>query len=165
MCIQCQSVSIENGGLRGGSVAGLQRKAKRFNSQARTKKAIISLLNGKDVFAVLPTGFGKSLIYQSFVFSKEIIHGHSPSVIVVIPLRSIVQEQLTSNEFNLKAVELSLQDDVLKNVSEGEVEVVYASAENVLNDKFLSILRDSNSPFRRRLKLIVVDESHTVFTW
>ena len=129
------------------------------------KKAIISLLNGKDVFAVLPTGFGKSLIYQSFVFSKEIIHGHSPSVIVVIPLRSIVQEQLTSNEFNLKAVELSLQDDVLKNVSEGEVEVVYASAENVLNDKFLSILRDSNSPFRRRLKLIVVDESHTVFTW
>ena len=136
MCIQCQSVSIENGGLRGGSVAGLQRKAKRFNSQARTKKAIISLLNGKDVFAVLPTGFGKSLIYQSFVFSKEIIHGHSPSVIVVIPLRSIVQEQLTSNEFNLKAVELSLQDDVLKNVSEGEVEVVYALAENVLNDKF-----------------------------
>ena len=83
---------------------------------------------------------------------KEIIDGHSPSVIVVIPLRSIVQEQLASNEFNLKAVELSLQHDVLKTVSECEVEVVY--------DKFLSILRNSNSPFRRHLKLIVVDESH-----
>ena len=102
---------------------------------------------------MLPTGFGKSLIYQSFVFGKEIIDGHSPSVIVVIPLRSIVQEQLASNEFNLQAVELSLQDDVLKNVSEGEVEVVYALAENVLNDKFLSTLRDSNSPFRRQLKV------------
>ena len=45
------------------------------------KEAITSLLNGKDVFAVLPTGFGKSLIYQSFVFGKEIIDRHSPSVI------------------------------------------------------------------------------------
>ena len=129
------------------------------------KEAIISLFKGKDVFAVLPTGFGKSLIYQSFVFGKEIIDGHSPAVIVVILLRSIVQEQLSSNDFNLKAVEVSLQDDVLKNVSEGGVEVVYTSAENVLNDKFLSILRDSNSQFRGHLKLIVVDESHTVFIW
>ena len=88
------------------------------------KEAIISLFKGKDVFAVLPTGFGKSLIYQSFVFGKEIIDGHSPAVIVVIPLRSIVQEQLSSNDFNLKAVELSLQADVLKNVSEGGVENV-----------------------------------------
>ena len=95
---------------------------------------------------------GKSLIYQSFVFGKDIIDGHSPKVIV-IPLGSIVQEQLTSNEFNLKAVELTLQDDVLKNVNGGKVEVVYTSAENVSNDKFLSILRDSNSSFKRRRKV------------
>ena len=29
--------------------------------------AVTDLLAGKDVFAVLPTGFGKSLIYQTFV--------------------------------------------------------------------------------------------------
>ena len=31
---------------------------------------------------MLPTGFGKSLTYESFVFGKEIIDGHSPEVIV-----------------------------------------------------------------------------------
>ena len=44
---------------------------------------------------------------QSFVFGKEIIHGHSPTVIVVILLYSIVRVQLTSNEFNLKAAEFT----------------------------------------------------------
>ena len=77
-------------------------------------EAIESLLNGKDVFAVLPTGFGKSLIYQSFVFAKEIMDGHSPTIIVIIPLRSIIQEQLKCNEFCLKALELTLNDEVLK---------------------------------------------------
>ena len=55
-----------------------------------------------------------SLIYQSFVFDKEIIDGHSPTVIVIIPLSSFIHEQLTSDVFNLKAAELTLQDDVLK---------------------------------------------------
>ena len=66
------------------------------------KEVIISLFNGKDIFVVLPTGFGKSLIYQSFVFGKEIIGGHSPAAIVVIPLRSIVQEQLQAMSLTLK---------------------------------------------------------------
>ena len=34
------------------------------------KKALIDLLLKKDVLAVLPTGFGKSLIYQYFVLAK-----------------------------------------------------------------------------------------------
>ena len=37
----------------------------------KQEEALKSLLDGKDVFAVLPTGFGKSLIYQSFVIAKE----------------------------------------------------------------------------------------------
>ena len=33
------------------------------------KLAVEALLSGKDVMAILPTGFGKSIIYQSFVVS------------------------------------------------------------------------------------------------
>jgi len=35
------------------------------------KECVSRLLEGKDVLAVLPTGFGKSLIYQCFVLAKE----------------------------------------------------------------------------------------------
>ena len=91
-----------------------KEKLGRIILKSQQEEAVLSLLNGKDVFAVLPTGFGKSLIYQSFVFVREILYGRAPTIIVVIPLRSIVQEQLASNKFNIKAVELTLQEDVLK---------------------------------------------------
>ena len=35
------------------------------------KEDVESLLRGKDVFGVLPTGFGKSLIFQLFVLAKN----------------------------------------------------------------------------------------------
>ena len=35
------------------------------------KQAIVSLLNGEDVLAVLPTGFGKSMIFTVFGIAKS----------------------------------------------------------------------------------------------
>ena len=68
----------------------------------------------------------KVLSTKALFFAREVLDGHSPSIIVVIPLRSIVS---ASNGFNIKAVELTRQEDVLKIVKEGEVEVLYTSAE------------------------------------
>ena len=48
--------------------------------------AITALLRG-DVLAVLPTGYGKSLIYQLMPFIENCI------LIVLIPLNSILYEQ------------------------------------------------------------------------
>ena len=42
-----------------------------------------ALLSGKDVMGILPTGFGKSIIYQSFVVAKNL------AILVVVPLRSM----------------------------------------------------------------------------
>ena len=42
-----------------------------FVLQVEQKEAVESLLRGKDVFGVLPTGFGKNLIFQLFVLTKN----------------------------------------------------------------------------------------------
>ena len=80
-----------------------------FILKSEQREAVESLLRGRDVFGVLPTGFGKNAVRNS------------------------------------------------------EIQVVYATAEQALNEKFTSMLK-KDCPFRRSLSLIVVDESHTVFT-
>ena len=59
------------------------------------KEAIYSLVHGSDLLAVLPTGFGKSLIFQLLIRVKQVLSSKAACVIVVCPLKSIVQGQLT----------------------------------------------------------------------
>ena len=75
------------------------------------EQAVVALLEKKDVFAVLPTGFGKSLIYQSYSLAKSEIDAVSPAVMVIVPLRSIAEEQVRNNEFDLKVAHLSLDEE------------------------------------------------------
>ena len=42
-----------------------------FVLKVEQKEDVESLLRGKDVFGVLPTGFGKSLIFQLYVLEKN----------------------------------------------------------------------------------------------
>ena len=58
------------------------------------KGVIATLVTGKHLLAVLPTGFGKSLIFQVLVRVKETMTGTPSSVVVVFPLQSIVCDQM-----------------------------------------------------------------------
>ena len=42
------------------------------NLKTEQKRAVKSLLSGRDVLAVLPTGYGKSMIFQVFAVAKAI---------------------------------------------------------------------------------------------
>ena len=62
------------------------------------------LLEGRDVFAVMPTGFGKSFIFQLFstaIEQKKISEGlHPNSVILVIcPLISLIEDHIKEGQF------------------------------------------------------------------
>ncbi|KAL9988747.1 hypothetical protein ACROYT_G003230 [Oculina patagonica] len=135
------------------------------------KQAVASLLDGKDVMAVLPTGFGKSMIYQCFVLAKEMVESSAgcssgrPSCLVIVPLRSIIDEQIRSNELDLAVKGFAYSEDVLEDIKNNKYQVIYASAEQALSTQFLQVLRDESSALLKSISLIVVDESHTVETW
>ena len=76
-----------------------------------------------------------------------------------------MDEQIASNEFGLSACELRFDCETLTAIRDGDVQVVYAAAEQVLNEKFTTLLKQGETTFRLSLSLIVVDESHTVYTW
>ena len=54
----------------------------RFQLKERQVTAVKSLLLNHDVLAVLPTEYGNSLIFQSFVVAKELLNSAKPCVLI-----------------------------------------------------------------------------------
>ena len=90
----------------------------------------------KDVFAVLPTGFGKSAIYQ--LIPKVLSHmGRTAddiktTVAVVSPLDYIRKQQVAAIEklnFGISAAAIGESNLNDKEIEEGRFEIVYGSAE------------------------------------
>ena len=131
-------------------------------------KALYHFLNGRDTFACLPTGHGKTLICQIAVLvartGKVNFLPSNPLVVVVSPLNALISDQLDScRRLKLKALkmeqELFNNDDKVRELDEAEV--VFCSPEtleNIRSKQFLLRMED-------RLIGIVVDESHCVVSW
>ena len=62
------------------------------------ESAVKDLLADRDVLAVLPTGYGKSLIYQMFVREKNYELNGNAAILVISPLKSIIEDQLQEME-------------------------------------------------------------------
>ena len=117
----------------------------------------------KDLLAVLPTGYGKSLIFQLLVLLTKRA-GNSASLLVITPLVSIINDQIMEVEaMNLTACNLAQKLDNLEDIEGGKFDVVYASAESATDKRFLQSLK--NTAFSSSLVACVVDESHRVETW
>ena len=52
------------------NLLNIQREKKEIILKEEQEKAVVELLSGKDVLALLPTGFGKSLIYTIFALAS-----------------------------------------------------------------------------------------------
>jgi ATP-dependent DNA helicase RecQ len=98
--------------------------------------AIENLLLGSDVLAVLPTGFGKSMIFTVFLLAKQEIERRnmnkdlhvniSTSCILVIytPLTSITSDKIAEMEsLGLKALELS--DKTVNEIIQSRPQFIY----------------------------------------
>jgi superfamily II DNA or RNA helicase len=71
------------------------------------------LLEGRDVLAVLPTGFGKSFLLAEDIRRVCSSPTWPTSILVIVPLRSIIDEQLRSNDFALRMIAFGNNSAVL----------------------------------------------------
>ena len=127
------------------------------------KLAITSLLKKDSVLAVLPTGFGKSLIYQCFIITKQML-GLRACVLAICPLTSLIDDQIIEAE-SLGISSCCLNDKMLGNMNDKWPQLILATAEDIQRLYVRACLKDTSSLLHKNLELIVVDESHTVETW
>ena len=57
-------------------------------------QAVEALLQGRDVLAILPTGYSKSMIFQVYVAAAALQVKEHQTVLVVCPLESIINDQI-----------------------------------------------------------------------
>ena len=134
--------------------------------QTRAVKATIS---GKDVFACLPTGYGKSLCFLAVPFALDYLagRGSSRTALIVEPTAAIMTmqvQQLAAKDISAAYINHEQDDPVVKKgVLDGKYKFVFISPESLSMHKYRDMLL--SSPFKENLCLFVVDEAHCILSW
>ena len=117
-------------------------------------------LAGKDVFALLPTGGGKSLCFQLPALTRDGL------TVVVSPLIALMKDQvdaLQASGIPATFLNSSLAADEsrkrLRGLHNGEYRLLYAAPERLMLSGFLEDLQ------RWNVRLIAVDEAHCISEW
>jgi ATP-dependent DNA helicase RecQ len=125
--------------------------------------AMKAVASGRDTLAVLPSGAGKTAVYQ---VAGELLDG---PVVVVSPLIALQRDQLerleelgdsvgSAAQLN-STLSTGDQRDVLEGIAEGTVRYVFLAPEQLAKVEVVEAIRDAEPA------LFVVDEAHCVSAW
>lgn len=121
-----------------------------------------AVVGGDDVFALMPTGGGKSLCYQVPALVRQGL------CVVISPLVSLMKDQvdaLRSRGVRATALKAGMSawevDEAQRAVRDGTLEIIYVAPERLATHGFQKLL--TQAP--QGLSLIVVDEAHAVSVW
>jgi ATP-dependent DNA helicase RecQ len=125
------------------------------------EQTIGAILQGRDVLSIMPTGSGKSAIYQ---LAGLLIDGPTIIVSPLIALQKDQKESIEEADIAPAAVVNSMQRagerrDAIESLEDGTLEFLFLSPEQLANEKTLGHLVE-NKP-----SLFVVDEAHCVSEW
>ncbi len=132
-----------------------------YDSFRPGQEAIVdSLLAGRNVLAVMPTGSGKSLCFQIPALVKTGL------TIVVSPLVALMQDQVAALKIAGVAAETinssasyDVNAEIWRRVAGGAVSILYLAPERLMTERMISALR------RLNVALIAVDEAHCISQW
>lgn len=135
-----------------------------FDTFKNNQEAIIqSLLEGKNVFVLMPTGGGKSLCYQ---LPSLIMEG---TAIVISPLIALMKNQvdairhMSQNDGIAHFINSSLTraqtEQVKEDIKNGITKLLYVAPE--------SLTKESNIDFLKNIKIsfYAIDEAHCISEW
>lgn len=123
-------------------------------------KIIQSVLEGKDTFALMPTGGGKSACFQVPAMMKEGL------CLVISPLVALMKDQVANlAKRDIKAIALTggistaELSDLLDNCKFGNYKFLYLSPERLQADWIIDRIKELP------INLVAVDEAHCVSQW
>ena len=124
------------------------------------EEIITDALAGRDVFALLPTGGGKSLCFQLPALIREGL------TVVVSPLIALMKDQvdaLTASGVAATFINSTLKAEEsrarLRGLFNGEYRLLYAAPERLMLDGTLEMLRQWN------VAQFAIDEAHCISEW
>ncbi|AOW95210.1 recombinase RecQ [Rhodococcus sp. WMMA185] len=125
-------------------------------------EAMTPILDGRDVVAAMPTGYGKSAVYQVTAALRE------GMTLVISPLIALEHDQVSGIESADDApIALALNStlgprrtaEAWRIVEQAGAEYVFLAPEQLANETTLARLADVD------ISLIVVDEAHCISAW
>lgn len=132
-----------------------------FSSFRPLQKEIISdVLAGKDVFALLPTGGGKSLCFQLPALARPGL------TVVVSPLIALMKDQVDALQaagvpatYLNSSLAQGESRSRLRGLHNGEFRLLYVAPERLMLSGFLEDLK------RWNVSLFAIDEAHCISEW
>ncbi|ASW73307.1 ATP-dependent DNA helicase RecQ [Chryseobacterium piperi] len=131
--------------------------------KGQQEQIIENLLEGKDIFVLMPTGGGKSLCYQLPALISE------GTAIVVSPLIALMKNQvdavngLSSDDGIAHVLNSSLNKtqtkQVFDDIKSGKTKLLYVAPESLIKEDYLDFFKEV------KISFFAIDEAHCISEW